>query len=268
MSDPSGLFSSFDPAGVVATMRQQFGLADADVTRAMGALLPAAFTGLRHTTAAPDGLQGFLGLLKGQAGQMPMPMSVQGPPQADPFSFGTAPAPTNWFFGPAPVQQAIADQVARLTGVQQDAITALMPVAATLAMGQVARPYLHGQARDLFDAFMAGYARGRPKPMPTPAAMMAGYADAVQSFWTSFLGLGDKASPAAPTASSPSSPQAAQRPAQKPAAAPAPEPDTEPPAAPPAGSILDDWFAAGRAFQSNQLKAIETVFDTLERDNG
>lgn len=262
MSDPSGLFSSFDPAGVVATMRQQFGLADADVTRAMGALLPAAFTGLRHTTAASDGLQGFIGLLKGQAGQMPM----ASPPQADPFSFGAAPAPTNWFFGPAPVQQAIADQVARLTGVQQDAITALMPVAATLAMGQVARPYLHGQARDLFDAFMAGYARGRPKPVPTPAAMMAGYADAVQSFWTSFLGLGDKASPAAPSASAPSSPQAVQRPAQRSAAAPAPEPET--PAAPPAGSILDDWFAAGRAFHSNQLKAIETVFDTLERDNG
>lgn len=264
MSDPSGLFSSFDPAGVVATMRQQFGLADADVTRAMGALLPAAFTGLRHTTAAPDGLQGFLGLLKGQAGQMPM----ASPPQADPFSFGTAPAPTNWFFGPAPVQQAIADQVARLTGVQQDAITALMPVAATLAMGQVARPYLYGQARDLFDAFMAGYARGRPKPAPTPAAMMAGYADAVQSFWTSFLGLGDKASPAIPAASPSPSPQAAQRQAQKPAAAATPEPEPETPAPPAPGSILDDWFAAGRAFQSNQLKAIETVFDTLERDNG
>lgn len=273
MSDPSGLFSSFDPGSVVEAMRLQFGLKDADITRAMGALLPAAFSGLRHTTAAPDALQGFLGLLQGQAAQ----------PQADMFSFGASPAPTSWFFGPAPMQQAVADQVARITGVQQDAVTALMPVAATLAMGQVARPYLQGQARDLFDAFMAGYARGRPKPVPTPATMMAGYADAVQSFWSSFLGVGDSSAssatpeflrPAAlatppvprmtPKPARPGGPETTAQPGQTPPEAAA-EAETE--ANTPTASILDDWFAAGRAFQANQLKAIETVFDNLGPNN-
>ncbi|NBN79064.1 DUF937 domain-containing protein [Microvirga tunisiensis] len=296
MSDASGLFTSLDPAGVVETMRRQFGLGDADISRAMGALLPAAFAGLKHMTAAPDAMQGFLGFLKAQAPQGGAGdafsfgqglagaqglAGTQGLAGAQGLAGGLGAAPTAWFFGPAPMQQAIADQVAKITGVQQDAVTALMPVAATLATAQVARPYLQGQARDLFDAFMAGYARGRPKPAPTPAGMMAGYTDAVQSFWTRFLGLDDKA-PLAPFWQTGTSETAAARRPAPPAREPAPEkaPEKTPerasglapdPAAEAAGAtvagpaaILNDWFAASRAFQETQIRAIESVFDSIE----
>ena len=268
MNGMAGHPFSFDLAQVVDAVRQQFGLNEADVARAMGALIPTAFTGLKHTTAAPNAFQSFMSFLQGQGPSV----------MAEPFSA----APVPWFYGSDPLQKAVASQISAFTGVQQEAVAALMPVAATLALGNVARPFLQGQARDLLDAFMAGYARGRPKPMPG-VAMMAGYGEAVQSFWSGFFGsAADAAGKAASfwgmpatgqggsaqPAPAPAAPEAPARPAaaaRKPGPAPAPESVPEPEVAAqapaPGASIVEDWLSAGRAFQENHMKTIEGLFE-------
>lgn len=271
MNGMAGQPFTFDPAQVVDAVRQQFGLNEADVARAMGALIPTAFTGLKHTTAAPSAFQSFMSFLQGQGPSV----------MAEPFSA----APVPWFYGSDPVQKAVASQIAAFTGVQQEAVAALMPVAATLALGNVARPFLQGQARDLLDAFLSGYARGRPKPMPG-AAMMAGYGEAVQSFWSGFFGsaadaAGKAASfwgmPAAGAGSSsaqpspaPARPEPVSRPTPaarktEPVAAPAEEKASAPEPAGqvsvPGAALVEDWLSAGRAFQENHMKAIEGLFE-------
>lgn len=269
MNGMAGQSFTFDPAQVVDAVRQQFGLNEADVARAMGALIPTAFTGLKHTTAAPNAFQSFMSFLQGQGPSV----------MAEPFSA----APVPWFYGSDPVQKAVASQIAAFTGVQQEAVAALMPVAATLALGNVARPFLQGQARDLLDAFMSGYARGRPKPMPG-AAMMAGYGEAVQSFWSGFFGsAADAAGKAASfwgmpatglgggqSSATPAAPEAVSRPAPvakkpEPAAAPAEAKVSEAEAAAqaplPGAALVEDWLSAGRAFQENHMKAIEGLFE-------
>lgn len=224
MADDTSFPFSFDPAAVIRDMNQRFGWKEADVHQAMSALMPAALAGFKLNSGTPDAFKMFEAYMPGssQAGV------------GDPMSL---------FFGPEAVRKAVAEHVAGMTGLKQEAIAEMMPVTATLAMGTVARPFFQGPAREMFDAFMAGYARGRPKPVQTPAEMMQPYSDAIQAFWNGFLGA------------DPSKPK--DEPEPTPAEEPAPEEDT-------LESVLetaDDWISIGQDIQASQVKAFETFYE-------
>ena len=169
----------FDVFSLSEDVRERFGWSSDDLSKVMEQLLPAALNGFRYFGSTVPGFAEFPGA----------PSSF-GIGDASPFSSfmqnasGTALTP---FFGPEAVQNALAAQISGLTGLQSDAIQEMMHVAATLAMGQGARPFLQGEARNLLDAYLRGFARGRPKPQPTPVDYMQGYADAMTAFWGSFL---------------------------------------------------------------------------------
>lgn len=238
----------FDVFSLSEDVRERFGWSNDDLSKVMEQLLPAALNGFRYFGSAVPGFAEFPGVPASFGSDETSPLSsfMQN-------ASGTALTP---FFGPEAVQNALAAQISGLTGLQSDAIQEMMPVAATLAMGQVARPFLQGEARNLLDAYLRGFARGRPKPQPTPVDYMQGYADAMTAFWGSFL------QPAS----------VVSQPAEH-VADPEPEedlPEDDDDVAEEQTSEFDEmvssWMAAGRDFQSNQFRAFDSFFEKAARD--
>lgn len=215
----------FNLSDIAKDMQDRFGWQDSDLAKAMSQLLAASQTGFKHF--GPPSADVDIGSW----------MTGQVDTQKD----GSAFDPTGLFFGPKTTQQQLANQIASATGLQQDAVAEMMPVAATLAMGNKIRPYLGGQAQTLLDAFLRGFARGRPKPPPSPTEVFQGYQEAVTSFWSSFL--------------TPSSPDNA---AQK---QPEPEPvETGNETFPIGDKQIADWMSMGKELQASQFKAFEELF--------
>ncbi len=249
MTDVPGFPFPFDLGAVAKDMQKRFGWNEQDLGATMAQLMPAAMSGARHFGPMVPGFQGLLPNA-GSAFQMPSFLSPQNTPAMDDHLMP--------FFGPAFVRKAVAEQVASVTGLQQEAITEMMPVAATLAMGQLARPYLQGQPLELLDAFLRGFARGRPKPAPGPSDYIQGYTQAMQAFWSGFM-----------------KPAGAGEPQPEPEEA---EPEDEPeeldemPENEAAGetsefeTMMADWMTAGRDFQSTQFKAFDSLFEKAVRD--
>ncbi|MTI07632.1 hypothetical protein E1180_19200 [Roseibium denhamense] len=242
----------FDIFSLSKDVQDRFGWSNDDLNKVMTQLMPAALNGFQYF--------GFP--FSGTGDQAPATSGLGQNPFAGFLPFAQQPDQTALmpFFGPEPVQQALAAQISGMTGLQRDAIQEMMPVAATLAMGQVARPFVHGEARNLLDAYLRGFARGRPKPQPTPVDYLQGYTEAVQSFWGAFM------QPAA----------AFMQPA--PGDAPEPEAEEEEELAPEiedtdgAGDdpsefdeMMTSWMAAGRDFQSSQFKAFDSFFEQAAR---
>ncbi|SDT90445.1 DUF937 domain-containing protein [Stappia sp. ES.058] len=247
MSDSFNPFAAFDPASLSRDMQSRFGWGDADTLRAAEALMPAALAGMRHFGSSPSGFEALMALLPGpgRASGLPRPESLVGEPLA-------------LFFGPAETQAALADFIAEQTGLDRPGVETLMPVVATLALGQVARRFTAGPARDLLDAFLSGYARGRPKPIPNPMRMMEPYTEAMRSFWDGYMGLFDRAT------------QAHETPADSADSGAVPEvppetvPDTEPEAEDTPGetfALVDNWMALGRDLQDSQIRGFERFFE-------
>ncbi|MCR9281599.1 MAG: DUF937 domain-containing protein [Rhodobacteraceae bacterium] len=243
----------FDIFSLSEDVRNRFGWSNEDLTRVMEQLLPAALNGFRYFGSTVPGFSEFLGQTS------PLGTVAQNPFAGYAGLFQSpSDAALTPFFGPEAVQKALASQISGLTGLQRDAIQEMMPVAATLAMGQIARPFVHGEARNLLDAYLRGFARGRPKPQPTPVDYLQGYAEAMQSFWGAFL------QPASIVTKS-ASPE------------PEPEPQEEelPPEDEPEGpegnasefeEMVSSWMSAGRDFQSNQFKAFDSFFEKAAKD--
>ncbi|MEP2707011.1 MAG: DUF937 domain-containing protein [Roseibium sp.] len=243
----------FDIFTISEDVRERFGWSNDDLNRAMEQLMPAALNGFQHFGGSVPGFSNFFG----QA-------APSNPFAFNPFAGGTNmfQSPTNAgltpFFGPEAVQQAVASQIASLTGLQSDAIQEMMPVAATLALGQVAKSFVQGEARNLLDAYMRGFARGRPKPQPTPVDYLQGYTDAMQAFWGAF---------ASPTGANSNTPENESE--------PEPEIENEEPedGTPENGGsefeeMVSGWMDAGRDFQSNQFKAFDNFFQQAAKDSG
>jgi len=230
----------FDIFSLSEDVRDRFGWSNDDLNRVMEQLMPAALHGFRHFGSSVPGLAEFLGQASPLAGgaQIPFAGLFQTPSEA-------ALAP---FFGPEAVQQALAAQISGLTGLQRDAIQEMMPVAATLAMGQIARPFVHGEARNLLDAYLRGFARGRPKPPPTPVDYLQGYADAMQSFWGAFL----------QPASIVEHPEETE---QEEEALPPDPVDSEAGEVSEFDEMVNSWMSAGRDFQSSQFTAFDSFFE-------
>ncbi len=259
MSDAFGFPLAFDPHALAGAMREQFGWGEADLLKASEALMTAAQAGLRRNEPTIPALQAFMAFMPGFAAA---------PLQPPTGFFGE---PLSLFFGPAPVQQAIIDQVSKQTGLDPSGIETMMPVIATLTFGNMARQYVSGPARDLLDAFLAGYARGRPKPVPTPAEIFAPYGEAVQSFWDGyFRALGafgaDEEAPAAADAAEEAA-AAGENPAGDGEEA-APQEEARPGDGKPQASessLADAWLALGRDIQEKQIKTFENIFDQANR---
>lgn len=245
----------FDIFTLTEDVRERFGWSNEDLNRVMKQLMPAALKGFSYFGSA---VPGMAHLLNPSAG---MPQGFQSPFAGFPgLTQNASEAALSPFFGPEAVQRALASQISGLTGLQSDAIHEMMPVAATLAMGQIARPFVHGEARNLLDAYLRGFARGRPKPQPSPVDYFQGYAEAMQSFWGAFL--------------QPSARASAEAEAEADETDFEPEEDDLPPEdETPAGAeasefdeMVSGWMAAGRDFQSNQFKAFDSFFEKAAKD--
>ncbi|WP_321499347.1 DUF937 domain-containing protein [Breoghania sp.] len=287
-----------DPFALMAQTQKHFGLDEDEARRATEALMPAFWAGLRRNAGSPDGLEAVM-----RAFTPPAFQSSRSKP-ANPWQAFGAWAPgdmtkVDWgafdwasfdwgnaqaapVYGPVgaflarifpndAIRRAVLDQVAATTGIRPDALNALMPVAATLMMGQIARNFAVGPARDLLDAFMAGFARGRPAPQPTPADLMAPFAEAMSAFFTGFMRAG--APEAAEKQSSfyedesdapdgeeveeadPSETTGAEGTGQDAA--------TKRSAGGDQAHFLEGILAAGRSVQENQIRVFEQLFETL-----
>lgn len=246
MTESFPALGAFDPAAVGEAMRRQFGWGESEVARAAEALMPAALAGMRRYAASPSALEGLLALMPGpgRAAALPDPSALVGEPLA-------------LIFGPSEVQRSIAEYVAQQTGLELPGVETMMPVVATLALGQAARRFTVGPARELLDAFLAGYARGRPKPVPNPMRVMEPYAQAMRSFWDGYLGLVGAATAAGAAAQE-------EEPAPEKAPEPAPEPVDDPvdePAADAGSALVDSWLSLGRDIQERQIRSFETLFE-------
>jgi hypothetical protein len=230
-------------------VRERFGWSSDDLNSVMEQLMPAALTGFRYFGGPKSGLPDWFN----QATQLG---GGAGNPLAAYANFFKTPAQQSLmpFFGPEAVQQALAAQISGATGLQSTAVQEMMPVAATLAMGQVARPFLQGEAQVLLDAYMRGFARGRPKRAPAPIDYLQGYTEAMNAFWGAFL-----------------RPVSVQAPSDE----PEPEIEEEPieeSAVEDEASEFDEmvsgWMSAGRDLQSSQFKAFDNFFATATRNLG
>lgn len=232
--------SPFDPMAMFAEARKRFGLDEADVNRAVAGLIPAFWAGMRHSAATPGGLQEL--------------MSAFTPPNFDKGSqagVASADAFLQQVFPNDAIRQAVLDQVAATTGVGRDALAEMMPVAATMMMGSAARDFAVGPARDWLDAFMVGFARGRPKPPPTPAEMMAPFADAMNAFFSGFT-------PDTPKASAPETvPESVEAETVEPEVAEAGASGNVDAAA------MSDMFTTGKNIQESQIRAFEQLFEAF-----
>lgn len=238
MPDSLPSFEAFDPAALRDSFARQFGWGETEMLRAAEALMPAAIAGMRRFASSPDGFEGLMALFPGPA------RFAAG---ADPKAF--LGEPLALIFGPADTQKAIARYVAGQTGLELPGVETMMPVVATLALGQMARRFTVGPARDLLDAFLAGYARGRPKPIPNPLQAMAPYTEAMRAFWDGYTGL----FPAAGGAASQPEPAEAETPD-------ASESETEGTQEP---GLLDAWIGLGRDIQDSQVRSFEVLYDKL-----
>lgn len=256
MADDTGAAFPFDLAAVCEDMQKRFGWSQKDLSAAMTQLMPAALMGHKYFSPNVSDFASFF----------PDPSniaSLYNPMEAFASADGTSGKEDQLFpfFGPEIARKAIADQIAGVTGLQREAIQELMPVAATLAMGQVSRPYLQGPARDLLDSFMRGFARGRPKPVPQPADYFQGYTDAMQSMWSSFLKPLEAAASRTPDDEEGGDLEQVA------------EDEPEPEIVAPEGkgeleTMMTDWMSAGLDFQSGQFNAFETLFEKAARDLG
>ncbi|NRG19898.1 hypothetical protein HPQ64_19565 [Rhizobiales bacterium] len=248
MSDAFGFPQSYDPQTLAAHMRKQFGWSDQDFLKASENLMSAALAGLRHNASSPAGLQSLIAM-------MPGPGAAWSAPRPEGF-FGE---PLALFFGPADVQARIIEQVTNATGLGRQGVETMMPVVATLTLGNLARQFTAGPARDMLDAFLAGYARGRPKPTPKPEDYLAPYAEAMQSFWDGYMRA--------------FTPEQPQEEAEAETAAEIPDTEDASPQEPVAETPSDEniseaWLDIGRNIQETQIRAFEKLFEQSSRQPG
>jgi hypothetical protein len=241
----------FDIFSLSKDMQERFGWSNDDLNRVMEHLMPAALSGFQHFGMPSTGMPDWFS----QAEQL---SAGSGNPFADYAKFFQAPTQQTLtpFFGPEAVQQAVAAQISTMTGVQRDAVQELMPVAATLAFGQVARPFLQGEAQVLLDAYLRGFARGRPKRAPAPIDYLQGYTEAMNAFWGSFL-----------------QPAAARHAEDEAELEPELEDDlvddeVEEDEASEFDEMVSGWMSAGRDLQSSQFKAFDDFFATATKNLG
>ncbi|MTI43336.1 hypothetical protein JM93_02101 [Roseibium hamelinense] len=250
MSELQSSSFPFNLAAIAEDMNSRFGWQSKDMQAAMQQLLPAAQSGFdffSNTNKNP-----FAGMMPGLQSNAAVPtiFSAIGNNNTDGLMI---------FFGPEPIRSAVAERISGITGLQQDAIKEVMPIAAALAMAKLTRPYLPGQGQEMLDAFMRGFARGRPKPTPHPSDFVMQYGQAVQSFWQGFLQPMVTANPETTEIGIAEDKEEFELEEQ------APEPGT-PDQKSDLDTFLADWMTAGRSIQASQFEAFDEFFAKTAED--
>lgn len=115
---------------------ESLGLSQDQTASALSAIIPALAAGLQRNSAQPGGLDSLLGALTGgaHARYVDEPSSLG---QAGTVSDGNA--ILGHIFGSRDVSRSVAARAAAQTGLGEDVLKRLLPVAATLVMGALAK---------------------------------------------------------------------------------------------------------------------------------
>jgi len=122
--------------GAVRNLGSQFGLGDDQTTAALSALVPALTAGFQRNLQSPDGLsQLSQALSSGQHQSYLDNPSLLGSPETTSDGNGIL----GHLFGSKDVSRNVAANAAAQTGVSPDVIKRLLPIAAAMMMGALAR---------------------------------------------------------------------------------------------------------------------------------
>jgi hypothetical protein len=120
----------------VAAAGQAVGLSQEQTGSALSALVPALASGLQRNASSPGGLESLLGALTSGGHSRYV---------EDPSALGNAAAVTDGnailghILGSKDASRAVASQAAAQTGLGDDVLKKLLPLAATLVMGSMAK---------------------------------------------------------------------------------------------------------------------------------
>ena len=150
------ILDSIMSAGNGATVRQlgaQLGLDEAQTATALSALVPALSAGLRQNAQSPDGLSGLVSALSGGAHQR----YVDDPSTlSDAGTVADGNGILGHVFGSKDVSRQVAQQAGAQTGLGQDVMKRMLPLAATLVMGAMSRHAAAGGGSALASGGSAG----------------------------------------------------------------------------------------------------------------
>ena len=129
--------------GAAARAGQAVGLSQDQTSAALSALVPALASGLSRSASNPGGLESLLGALTGggHSRYVDDPSSLQNP---EAVTDGNA--ILGHILGSKDASRAVASQAAAQTGLGEDTLKKLLPMAATLVMGSLAKQQLGASA--------------------------------------------------------------------------------------------------------------------------
>jgi hypothetical protein len=124
--------------GAAAAAGQRVGLSQDQTNAALSALVPALASGLSKNASLPGGLDSLLGALTrgGHARYVDDPSTLQ---SADAVDDGNH--ILGHILGSKDASRAVASQAAAQTGLGEDVLKKLLPMAATLVMGSLAKQH-------------------------------------------------------------------------------------------------------------------------------
>ncbi|MBX9576770.1 MAG: DUF937 domain-containing protein [Caulobacteraceae bacterium] len=244
----------------------QFGMAPQQVKTAMDALLPAFSLGLNRATQSPADMANLFGLFTTGTNYAQM---FEQPLQAGQTMMAAGQQALTRIFGTPELTQAIAQQTALATGMQQEAMRQVMPMMASLLMGGLMKGAMSGQ-NPLGEMMTAMITRMMPPQATAAADPMGG----MMGMFTNFFGPAATPKPAAMPAM-PGLEQMMEIARQMQAANPllaaamnpqAPQGETTGPrtigqqAADTWTATMGRMFEAGREVQDQQLGQLEKLF--------
>ena len=124
---------------VVQQLGQQFGLSESQASSALGALLPALAAGFQRNASSASGIEALIGALSGGGHQKYLDdVQVLGRPETVDDGNGIL----GHIFGTKDVSREVARRASAQTGVGTDILKQMLPVAAALVMGALAKRQL------------------------------------------------------------------------------------------------------------------------------
>src|SRR5580704_6610526 len=134
---------SHDGEGLAAHTRE-FGLMPTQTQAAVTALLPAVSTGLKKSTATPDGLSNLFGMM----GQQPDLQDMYDDPETafGPDGVAAGNDALSVIFGSPDVSRAVIDQAQNFSGVSSNILKKMLPVLAGILISGLMRSGSSGKA--------------------------------------------------------------------------------------------------------------------------
>lgn len=172
---------SFADAARARAFGDAFGLRPDQTLEVVTALMPAYSLALKRVANDPGAFLSLVGLMG--------PLSAHSMPIASNTDIlQSAQKGLAILFGRPEAQSAIADMVARTSGVPADKVVEMMPatLADVMTAMQKTMPFSDGPGGDLIAAFVDGYQRGRPEPRAQPDFSVEAAADLMTSFMSGF----------------------------------------------------------------------------------